>query len=52
MDSVFKLFTGPYSDYFIAKDVSRVLKMLDYPLSKEKIDLMIWVIYYLYKGSW
>jgi hypothetical protein len=43
LDSVFKLFTGPNSDFFTAKDVSRVLKMLEYPLSKEKIDLMIWV---------
>ena len=30
-------------DYFNAKDISRVLNFLEYPMNKQEIDLLIWV---------
>jgi hypothetical protein len=42
LDLVFKLFTQD-EEFFTAKDVARVLKLLEYQLPKSKIDLMIWV---------
>lgn len=42
LDRVFKLFSGKNS-YFTSLDIKRVMKLLDYNLPNNKIDLMIWV---------
>ena len=44
LDRVFKLFSGKNS-YFTSLDIKRVMKLLDYNLPNNKIDLMIWVFF-------
>jgi len=50
LENVFEIFTG-YKDYFTTNDIARVLKFLDYPLPKSKIDLMIWVLALIRKST-
>ena len=43
MDRVFKLFTGK-KEYFTTLEIKKVMKLLEYNLTNNKIDLMIWEV--------